>query len=39
MNAELVTMAAQVAGCIVVTVPVAVGWVWAVCWYADRRGR
>ena len=38
MNAELLTMALQMAGCIVVTVPVAFGAMWLVFHWADREG-
>ena len=36
MSGELVTMALQMVGCIVVTVPVAFGAMWLVFWYADN---
>ncbi len=40
MNGELLTMALQMAACIVVTVPVAFGAMWLVFHWADRgRGR
>lgn len=36
MTTELLTMALQMAGCIVVTALAGVGFVRAVCWYADK---
>jgi len=38
MSSELVVMALQMAGCVVVTVPVAFGAMWAVFHWEDRRG-
>jgi len=35
---DLAVMALQMAGCIVVAAPVSFGAMWAVFWWADRRG-
>ena len=39
MTAELPTIAAQAAATIVLASLAGVGFVWVICWYADRRGR
>ena len=40
MTSELVTMALQMAGCVLVAAPVAFGAMWLVFWWADKtRGR
>jgi hypothetical protein len=39
MNGELATIAMQVAATTVLASLAGAGFVWVICWWADRRGR